>query len=145
MKRMILAFALFFSFCNVSFAGMAEDNYLTKSSYTEAETPGPVMFSTGPTRFEAIVISSPAPNSHFVIFRSTIPWMISNLATQTLVSTSYSNFNQAPVAIPLFGITNSSYTFISKVGTAKVTLFFRLVGGNNNVTPPGLNVFGEQK
>lgn len=144
MRKILFTLALFFGLCGVSFAGLSEDNYPVKSSYTEVATPGPVMFSTGPTKFEAILISSPAPNSHFAIFRSTIPWLISNLATQTLVSTSYTNANQAPVVIPLFGITNTSYTFISKVGTAKVTLFFRLIGGTANVTPPGLTASGQE-
>lgn len=144
MKKLFLTLALFFGFCGVSFAGLSEDNYPVKSSYTEVATTGWVVFSTGPTRFEGIVISSPAPNSFIVFLRSTSPFVTPNLATQTLVSTNYVASNQATQNVDLYGMTNTSYTIINKVGTAKVTYFFRLIGGTANVTPPGLTASGQE-
>ena len=40
MKKLFFTLALSFGFCGVSFAGLSEDNYPVKSSYTEVATTG---------------------------------------------------------------------------------------------------------
>ena len=150
MKNWILSLAVLISSCGVVHAGMEEYNYPPSSSYTEAATLGPVVFSTGAIRWIAILISSPAPSSSVALFRTTSPFITVGLNTQALVTTDYPYTSQSPVTVPLWGIENSSYTLVNKIGAAKITYFFTMIGPSTTyyagsvLNPPGLKGDGQQ-
>lgn len=121
-------------------------NYIPMSTYTELATAGAVSFASGPIQFAGVTVGSPAANSYLVLFRSTSAVFTPDIATQTLITTDWSsNF---PTFIPMFEMQNDSYTYWSKLGNAKLTLWIRCpkrepsVGGYN--VCPGLTPSGKK-
>lgn len=92
------------------------------SSYTSVESPTPIIFSSMTIRFLGAHVSSAAANGYLVIYRSTSPTFNPSLSTQTIIP-MYSQTQ----SFPLYDITNTSYTFIHKVGLGQATLFYRCI------------------
>lgn len=145
MKKLLFAFGLLFVSSLAKADSPSEWNYIPITSYTEVATPGPVMFTSATIQFVGVSISSPAPGSSLVIFRSTSAVWTSDISTQTSFSTSYLDLNNAPSFIPLFEMKNTSYTYINKIGTAKITLWFRCPKRRDTEPGlcPGLGYFGK--
>ena len=124
MKKLFVAIALAF-IPALSHAGIEADNYIPISSYSDVATPDVVMFTSASVKFIGVQISSPAANGYLVFYRSTTSVFTANLATQTLILTDYLPYNQGSVFVPLFEMENTSYTFMSKVGAARLTIWMR--------------------
>lgn len=149
MKRLILIALILMT--GKVYAGLPEWDYPPSSSYTAGATPGPIIFSSVPYRFLAIVVSSQATGSSVAFFRSTSATFLPTLATQTLVSTELS-LNGPPVLyVPLYGMTNTSFTYINKIGEGKITIIGQCIGGVTRTSGnlqdtakqcPGLNANG---
>lgn len=126
MKKLFLSLIALFV-CGVAHATMAEEfNYVPFSSYTDAATAGPVLFTSASVQFVGVTISSPSDGGigYIAFYRSTSAAFTANLATQTLINTSFLQTG-GPVYIPLFEMKNDSYTYFSKVGLADVTIWLR--------------------
>lgn len=121
--------------------------YIPISSYVAEATLGPVFFSSGPIQFIGVTVSSPAPNAWMTIFRSTSPVYYSKIATQTIIPADFPPSSPPSGFVPLHEMQNDSYTYISRNGTAKYTIWLRCprktpnVGGYN--VCPGLQPLGE--
>lgn len=148
MKKTLLAILGLLSLGGGAHAASPVDwNYIPISSYTDVATAGTIMFSSSPIQFVGITISSPAPNSYVAFYRSTTPVFTAEIATQTLVVTNWASFNNSPVFIPMFEMKNTSYTFISKVGNAQVTYWFRCLPNSKGLRVgicPGLPWDGDR-
>jgi len=118
MRKFLFTFALAFA---VAMPAFADD---TISSHSAVATAGPVLFSSAAVRFLGINISSPAPNGQIVIFRSTESTFTQFIATQTKVDCNYQAVNTNPATIDLFKITNTSYTYVNRIGACDATIFF---------------------
>lgn len=116
------------------------------SSYTDSATPGPILFSSQTIRFTGMTISSAIPNSYVAFYRSTTPVFTADIATQTLIYTGWNPASSNATFIPLFEMTNASYTFISKVGLAQVTFWFHCTDKRGNAPGfcPGLKASGQR-
>lgn len=152
MKKILLSIFGFFACTSISHAIMAEEfNYVPYSSFTDAATAGPILFTSATIKFVGITVSSPAPNGYIALFRSTSPTFLSDQATQTVVGMDHSP-SGPDVFIPLFLTTNSSYTYISKSGTGQATIWFfcrpNSKSGQSNVPVqglcPGLPISGQR-
>lgn len=126
MKKFLLLIFAFFALYGVARANTPDDfNYIPYSSYTEVGTGGTVMLTSATVQFAGITISSPAPNSYIAIFRSTTPVFTANIASQAVICTDYYAPNTGPTFVDMFDMKNTSYTYINKVGTAKIIYWFR--------------------
>lgn len=101
------------------------------SSFTAVATLGPVMFSSGTIEFIGIVVSSPSSvaggndNPGVIVYRSTTSSFTNDIATQTRVDTAYTLLNAGGIFIPMFDLTNDSYTYVQITGNAKITTYFK--------------------
>lgn len=151
MKKVLLAVAAILVMGAPALAFVAEEyNRVALSSYTDAQTfqGGPVMFSSAPITFEAINVASAVPNSYITIWRSTTPTFTNDLATQTVINTGPVTPGAFMQPVPLYNITNTSYTFIQKVGQAQVTIFYRrgpAKTDSGQSTFPGLRGVGNSR
>ncbi len=129
MRKLLFFLFGFLAFRGIALATPEEWNYIPYSSYTEVATPGPILFTSATIQFVGVMIGSPSVNANgFIsIFRSTSNVFTNNIATQTLFSTDYLSVNDGPIFIPLFEMKNTSFTYISKAGNAKVTYWIRCV------------------
>lgn len=142
MKKALLF--ILFPFLASSAMAQIENYSIPRTSYSEVATPSAVLFTSAPIQFVGISISSPSPNSLIAIYRSTSAAFTADIGSQTTVSTSYFNSEQ-PVFIPLFDMMNTSYTYINKVGTADVTIWFRCASVSSGVgLCPGLRLSGQR-
>lgn len=125
MKKLFLAALGIVSFWAQAHAITLEEfNYIPVSSFTDASTPGPIMFTSATIQFVGVTVASPSANGYIAFYRSTSPVFTADIATQTVVGTDDLPAN-SDVFVPLFEMKNTSYTFLSKVGNAQVTLWFR--------------------
>ena len=124
MRKLILSLGILFLGTKLH-AGTIAWNDIPVSSYTDVGTGGPIQFSSTPIQFVGITVSSPSPNGYIAIYRSTSASFTADVGTQTLIGTDYSPIFSGIVYYPLFETRNTSYTYISKVGTAKVTYWFK--------------------
>src|SRR3990167_1958095 len=115
------------------------DNVVTSQS--ASPTPGFVLLSSASIRFLGANHSYATTSSTagFALARSTTstydPLVI---ATQTIVNCNNITSNSGTMTVDLFGITNTSYTFINRFGNCDATLFFTFPFGTletNNVVP----------
>src|SRR5437868_184923 len=136
MKKLLFAFVSLLLFCRNSHALIEEWNYLPNSSFTDVATPGPIMFTSATIQFVSIIISSTAPNSYLAFYRSTSSAFTANLDTQVLINTDYQTYSNGPTYVPLEDIRNSSFTYFSKVGTARVMMLIRCI--RTKLDAPGI-------
>lgn len=125
MKKLFLSLFAILSFAKMAHAEPADWNYIPITSYTDVATPGTILFTSAPVQFVSLTISSPSPNGYIVIYRSTTPVFTADIATQTYIGNDYLAFNSGPTEIDMHEMKNTSFTYISKVGTAKVTMYLR--------------------
>ncbi len=107
----------------------------------------PVLISSAAINFEAVTLSSPAPNSLIVFYKSTTSVFTTNLATWTKVNCDYQTVNTNPAAVPFFDMETSSpgaaYTYMQVIGNCSRTLWFRWISPLTSPDNPGLyNSFG---
>jgi hypothetical protein len=140
MKKLLLIASLLFSVNSVHATYGTVTNYeQTFTTYTEASAAGPVMFSSAPIRFLAVSPSTASPNGYLAIFRSTSPTFTADIATQTLIPL----YGNPEVPRMLFDMTNTSYTFINKVGVGGITIWLNCVGRTDVGLCPGLPYSGQ--
>lgn len=149
MKKIALILGIIFLAPKVHAILPEEFNYIPFSSYTDVATPGVVLFSSAAVQWVAITISSPtqpADISYVAIYRSTSPVMLmNNVSTQVLIATNFGGIGN-PITIPLFEMKNDSFTYISKVGNAKLIYWIRYpkqLKGRSG-TYPGMNTSGQK-
>lgn len=149
MKKLSLILGILFLAGKAHAIVKEEFNYIPYSSFTDVATPGTILFTSASINLVGVTIASGALNSYLVIYRSTSDAFGANVATQTLIdlNSNVSNFNNQ--FVPLFEAKNDSYTYINKVGTAKITIWTRCnqkMGGRAG-NCPGLPTGGlrEQK
>lgn len=148
MKKILLTLGLLF-FAQVVKADAPSDfNYIPFSSYTDVATNGPMLFSSAAVQIVGITIASPTAfvsESYVAFYRSTSPaFMAHEASTQILVATNYVGNS---IYIPLFETINSSYTYMSKLGNAKVIFWLRYpkqLKGRSG-TYPGLPASGGRR
>ena len=145
MKKLILFLGAFFLISPVKAVVMSND--VPMSSYSAVDSGGIVMFTSAAIQFIAVNVSSPSLVGGFVtIYRSTNPLFTLDIVTQTSVNTYFGGpVSQQPVSIPLYNMTNSSYTFIQKSGIGQTTLFYRCptVGSHGGLCP-GISGTGQK-
>lgn len=107
------------------------------SSFTDANTNGNMMFTSAAVHIIGVTISSPAPNSSITFYRSTSVAWSPDISTQAFIATSYTLNAAAPTFIDLFGMKNTSYTHINKVGNAKIIIWTRCPPPNLKVSEVG--------
>ena len=112
-------------------------NDVAYTTYTAVDTGGILMFSSAAIQLIAVNVSSPSNVGGFVTFyRSTSSVFTLEIGTQTTVNTWFGGPTyQMPVSIPMYNITNTSYTYMQKAGVGQVTIFFRCLG---EYSRPGL-------
>lgn len=144
MKKLLFLGLLFLTAKSYAFNPKDWD-YIPGSSYTEAGS-GLQLLSSGTIQMIGVTISSPGANSYVSFFRSTSASPTPDMSTQALISTDYNN-PQMPTFIPLFEAQNDSYTYVNKVGNAKLTYWLRCLdrAGRTPYPCPILNTTGAQK
>lgn len=145
MKKLFLSLFAFLALAGYVKAGTEDWNNVAITSYTEASTVGPVLFTSATIQWVAVTISSPAPNSYLAIYRSTSASFTADITTQALISTGASDLTgDGAMTIPLYEMRNTSFTYWNKSGNAKLILWYRYPpmpkgrAGNN----PGLSGSG---
>lgn len=128
MKKLFLFLLGFAALAVPVHADPTDWNYIPRSSYTEASNAGIVLFSSRSIQWVSVIISSPAPNSYLAIWRSSSPTMTPEISTSVLLATDYAGVNTGPTQVSLFEMKSASYTYIQKVGAAKIIMWFRCVG-----------------
>ena len=146
MKKIFLGLGILFLGVK-AYAGPIDWNDIPNSSYTDVGSPNAIMFSSCPIMFVGVTISSPTPNGGIAFFRSTSPTFTSDITTQTFIGSFYNPNQLADTFVPLFNMKNTSYTYITKPGTAKVTIWFKCPKeGNTSILTgpcPGLTFSGQ--
>lgn len=145
MKKLFLVLGLLFLSKPV-FATWSEMwTDIPRSSFTAAATVGPMMFSSQTVQIVGVTVSTNSANGRITFYRSTSAIFTPDIATQTWVNTSNAPLN---TFIPLFDMRNSSYTYMSKEGTAEVTIWLhcpdKRVGPDLPGFCPGLKGNGQR-
>lgn len=136
MKRLILAILFFGIAGKLHAISQDEFNYIPITSYTEASTPGTILFTSASVNFVGVTIASPSANAYIAIFRSTSPTFTADIATQTIIGADYQSINTGGDFIPLMEMQNDSYTYINKSGPSKMTIWIRC--RKRSITSPGV-------
>ena len=144
MKKIFLGLGILFLGIKAH-AGPIIWNDTPNSSYTDVASGGTIMFSSCPVQFVGVWIDSPTliVQSQIVFYRSTSATFTPDITTQTYVNTEARD----PYFKSLFDMKNTSYTYINKVGGAKVTYWFKCPKeGNTSILMgpcPGLSASGQ--
>lgn len=135
--KYLLALVLLFGAYSVKAAPPGQTFSATRTSFT-VNALGPTLFSSATIQFIAVNISSSAGDGRLTIYRSTGPTFTLDVSSQTVIYTG-GNINQTGnLSIPLYDLTNTSYTYIQKHGQSEITIFFRCLGQTNVGNCPGL-------
>lgn len=136
MKTALLA--LFFVF-GASFAKAAplQQTYVVTRTSFSASAQNPTMFSSHTIQFIGVLVSSPVLDGRMVIYRSTSSSFTLDVSSQVVINTNLAKVAPNDV-VPLHDLTNTSYTYVQKLGAAETTIFFRCVGETNVGVCPGL-------
>lgn len=94
------------------------------SSFSDQATNGPVLVSTIPLRWVSVTLSSPAANGYIAFYRSTGTIFDSTIASQTVIPCNWQSVNTTPAPIDMWGLLNTSSTWVSRFGNCTATLFF---------------------
>lgn len=142
MKKIILALAVLFT----GALAFAESPwaYPPRSVFFNTASGGPVLFSSASISFIGVTISSPTAAGKIIIYRSTSATFTLDIQTQTIINTQFTdNSGGVNQVIPLYNMTNTSYTYINRTSAAEGTLWFRCVGQDTIGVCPGLNGLGK--
>lgn len=145
MKKILAASLFLMAMAPALALAYGYDDYGEKiqSSYSDVATGGPVLFASGTVQFVGITISSPAPLGYIAFYRSTSTTFTSEIATQTKVDCSYQSVNTGPDFVPLFGMENTSYSYVSRFGACNATIWFTWPDPTTaNTATTGLGYFG---
>ena len=146
MKKIFLTILAILCLHGIGRAGLIEWQYIPRSSYTEVPTNGgAILFSSAPIQFVGVTVSSPSSGSSVTIFRSTEDAFSNLIASQVHINTDYFTNYSPSTFIPLFNLKNTSYTYINKIGTAKVIYWFNCVGETNLGVCPGMSPSGQKE
>lgn len=128
MKRLLASLIGLFVFAASAHAISTpnEWNYIPTSSFTDTTTGGaPVLLSSYPAvQFVGVMVGSAAPGAFLALYKSTGPVWDPGLSTWTFINLDY-NFSQAgPTQYEFYDLKSTSFTWIQKVGNARITMFF---------------------
>ena len=144
MKKLFLILGILLG-ANQLKASQVDWNIVPTSTYTTLDTGGVVLFSSAQIMLVGFQLSSGSTsggNNFLTFYRSTSALFTTDLATQVSITIPPS---AAPlVPIPLYEITNASYTYWQKAGTWGGTLFFRCINLSRGGVCPGLQFSGQK-
>lgn len=144
MKRLFLSLISVIAFASIARAisTPAEWNYIPVSSFTDTTTgAAPVLFSSYPAiQLMSIAVTSGAAGSFVAFYRSTGSVWDPGLSTWVFLNTDY-NYPQGGLnQLDLFDLKSTSFTWIQKVGNARIIMFYhcaRPVNLKGNELIPG--------
>src|SRR3990167_6297539 len=120
------------------------EGYVTISSWSVSDSRGPVMFSSGTIQFVGVTIYSPAVAGYISFYRSTSSVFTNDIATQTMIACNWSSVNTNPVFIPLFYMSNSSFTYVQRNQACNATIWFKWPDLSSNPVKVGLPWNGQK-
>lgn len=128
MKRLLASLISILAFASFSEAISTpnEWNYIPTSSFTDTTTgAAPVLLSSYPAvQFVGVMVGSSAPGAFLALYKSTGSVWDPGLSTWTFINLDY-NFAQAgPTQYEFYDLKSTSFTWIQKVGSARITMFF---------------------
>lgn len=145
MKKLLLILGILLGTAQLK-AAQVDWNIVPTSTYTILDSGGQQFFSSATIQFVAIQLSSAGAgggNNFITFYRSTSPSFTQDLSTQVSVNLASTGI-QLPFTVPLYDITNTSYTYYQKGGTAGITIFFRCLNLSRGGVCPGLRTSGQK-
>ena len=144
MKKLVLAVGILLIGASLKAAPPGQTYSMTRTSFS-ASAQNATLFSSHTIQFIGVLVSSQSLGGRFAIYRSTESSFTSLISTQVSVPVGFDVNQVGGEFYPLYDMTNTSYTYVQKIGASETTIFFRCVGETGVGVCPGLKWSGQIK